>query len=454
MKKKFWRYFFIAFIFGMAIPIVQATEWTLQMCIDSTLHHNHRLRAAQEQIKSATASFNEARAMRYGSFDLSSSYQHSTEVQELKLPITIPGIKISPVKFGDGDVYDLAASVKVPLYTGGALRNKMVAEWHGMKATENDRQNELVQVVAEVKRAFYQAVSTKNALKLAKKNFARASRHVTETSDGVSVGSLPREALIQARAYEVHATSSVTTATADAEAAMINLRGLAQLYRDDTINSEGLLTKIPPNNTSDASSSETIAPRVLNTHPIYNGFMQRIEQAKYVERATRANWLPSVSAQGVYHYAKPGVSPIDNEWMNYATLGVQLTWTGFDWGARDAKIEKSKANRKAIAEKMSDVERTLRDAIQVTDLRLKSSEQNIESMKQRFELLSERQRMVEDRWKQGQATQSEWIDATDDAYTAENNVINAVLRWKFAETDFEAAQGIAGTATNLESEKK
>ena len=87
----------------------------------------------------------------------------------------------------------------------------------------------------------------------------------------------------------------------------------------------------------------------------------RIEQSGHLARASRGTLLPSLSGNAAWHYAKPGVDVIANDWMDYYTLGLTASWTLWDWQSRAQRVASLRATTRALESRREVVTRRARN---------------------------------------------------------------------------------------------
>ena len=135
------------------------------------------------------------------------------------------------------------------------------------------------------------------------------------------------------------------------------------------------------------------------------------------------------------HYGKPGIEQVTNEWMDYATVGVRLSWTLFDWGARDSRTQQARAMQAAIGFGHSEAEQAWQTRFEAARIQLEAAKQDHRLASERVDLYLERLTLLTQRYQQGLATESERLDAEDELTMAKRNRLTAEAKIRLAETD-------------------
>ncbi|MDK9699494.1 MAG: TolC family protein [bacterium] len=427
--------FFLPFIgFLLTILIMQTTgwaaedaNWRLEDCIQQGLNTSPRLRSTSEQLIRAEAGYREDRANRLGTVDITGNYSHNTEVQELSLVIPLPtGVVERKMSFGDGNNFDFAATAKLPLYTGGAISNRIRASEADRAATSYDLAADSASFVAEIRRAFFNALGAQQAVKICDLNVFTLTRHHADVAKMVEVGVGTEEQLTMAEAAVLQAEAAQAAAHSEliaSQFALGNLIGLPGQLIDPT----GDLTKSLFVN--DITTS-------WNDRPEVKSIELRLKQSLSSAAVAKASFLPNLSAMAAYHYAKPGVDAISNKWMDYAIVGANLSWTLWDGKARQQRLEKSISQTRTVREKQIELRNALQSQFEIVKIRSQYADHAKTYLAKRAEAVSKRAEMVQTRYKTGSATEQEWLDAYDEANAAQLALNNGLVRLRIAEIEY------------------
>lgn len=167
----------------------------------------------------------------------------------------------------------------------------------------------------------------------------------------------------------------------------------------------------------------------------------RIEQRNRLRRASIAGLLPNVGAAAAYHYAKPGVDMIENEWMDYYTLGVSMSWTLWDFHEARSRAKSQEVLARSLSATRSDVLKTF-ESRALTSLETRDAARPVESkLRERLQIETRRVEMLSNTLAAGLASESQWLDAQDDLTIAELEWISSVVALRLAEADYLYAIG-------------
>ncbi len=406
--------------------------WTLAMCLEQARAASHRLAAAAHEVDRTDAAAREARAARLPTLDLVGTYAYASETMALRIGEFVP-IDVPEVRFGDGNTYDLKLQASAPLYTGGALSSRARAEEAAARAAREDAASADLRLAQEVRRAFYTALGAEAQAEAARVAEGRMRRHLEEVEGAVRAGAASEERLVEALAR-----------LRSAEQVRIRQEGLARVEKLAL----GRLTGAPAREIEPAAElgvslfdggapPDTAAPG----RPELGALSERAARSEHLARAAKGAYYPSLAAQAAYHRAKPGVDAIDNEWMDYGTVGVTLSWSLWEWGARADRVRQARAAARGIEEQRAELEEAYRSAARTARVRLSAAAEQEAKAAERIDLGNRRRLLVEGRYRQGAATESEYLDAEDDLAAAEIDRAQARAAVRLAEADLLYALG-------------
>jgi len=415
----------LALLIAGLIPQVGQTL-TLKECEIAALSHSNRLASNAALAQQSKAELSEAEGMKFGSVDLTGTYGYTSET--MKINFAIPGTPISRnISFGDGNNYDLAATAKLPLYAGGAVKARIESVRASQEAAVVQLTLDSIAVLYETRIAFYSVLGAEEKLKAAKIAADRIDRHIIELDSSLKFGVGTIEARWQAVGRQNQARVAVISAEGELRSARLQL---------------GRVIGEPEkaNSTEGSLDDQLIDPADRDTEhhnrPDVRALELRIEQSHYIETGAQAAWLPSLSAMAAYHYAKPGVSAAENEWMDYGVIGLNAAWTIIDWGARPARIQKAAAMTRSLESRLNELKTANSTMISMADSKWETARNALDPMHNQVEVETTRKSLIEQRLKLGAATESEYLDVLDDLSIAESNHALAKLKCRLAEAEF------------------
>jgi outer membrane protein len=420
---------------GLSAPAVaEAGEaWSLSRCQKEALKTSHELRATEHMVSSAQAAAKEAKATRLPALGVAGSYLHNTEVMKLNLP-SLGAFQLPEIQFGDGNTYDLNLNARLPIFTGGALRSKVKSQEAELRAAQYDLAADSLSVIHDVRVAYFSALGGQAGEDAARLAEARLERHIEDLEKAIEVGAASEEDRIQAVAQLRAAQERRLGAEAQAASARLGLGRLVGHPGEEIRPSDDLNSRL--------FEEVEVEGRGVDTRPELAGLEERIHSSRAVAGVAKSSFLPSLSAELAYHYGRPGVDMVANEWTTYATIGLQLSWSLWEWGARSDRVQQAKVAGRALEQTRADLDETLRTGLAIARMQLRTAREQNEKAADRVDLQRRRLELVKGRYSAAAASESELLDAHDDLALAESDLAAAVARVRLAEVQVLYALGL------------
>jgi outer membrane protein TolC len=412
-------------------PVAHCQDWTLEQCIEEALKTGPGLRAARAQASAAAERLQQAEAWRYPVFGLTGSYSYVTETMRLSLP----GAGASPgreIRFGDGTSSDLMLGARVPLFTGGTLKANVQGRQADYAAAAADLMADSLSLRTQVRQAFFSVLGLEARAAAARQGQQRLNRHLEQLTANIAAGqateAMRLEALSRLRKTE-QKTLQVEAEAASGRFALGHLVGQAG-------------KQVSPAGDLDLpllSGHEVSLP--LPQRPQVRSLAASADGLDRAARAVEGSFWPALSLLGGWHYARPGVDMIANDWMDYGSLAVSLNWTLWDWGARRRQVQATRAQSRAITESRAELENSLLTRLANAISLLEAARAELAKAGQRVALERQRLQLTENRYRDGHATESELLDSQDDVTLAQIELAESCAKLRLAEVELLAAKG-------------
>jgi outer membrane protein TolC len=405
------------------------TTGTLSRCEGAALAASHVLDEGRASAASARAAADAAAAGLYPALGLSGSASYVTETMSIDIPTPLGARHI---EFGDGSSTDLMLGVHAPLFRGGTLRAQSRAAQAQWRASMAELAADSLDLRLQVRRAFYAALGSQAVAEAARQGEARLQRHLADVQTSIAAGTATEEARLQVLARLRQTEQTTLKAQAAAAAWRYELARLVGQAGSQIVPAAELDSSL-------IRSSEGVRP--WDERPALQALQERIAAADQSRRAAAGSFWPAVDIEGGWHYGRPGVNAVADEWMDYGTVAVNLRWTLFDFGGRGDRVRSLRAQTRALASARQELDDGLRTRLANARTQLDSAREQAERAAERLELERRRLQMTQDRWRAGHATESELLDSQDDVTIAGTDLAAARASLRLAEAELLAALG-------------
>jgi len=408
-----------------------ADLWTLARCQQSAIANSNRLMVSSLAIERANADLREALAEQKGSFEFSATATHISEVMEMELNLPLPPGTPSPtIKFGDGNSIDMQTAVRVPLYTGGALTARGNAMRYGVKSAERQAVVDTLDVKLQVETAYWMTVGAMAKVNALRQSLQRLERHKSEIDTLIILGAATHEMLPVVESKILQVNGTLSTAYAEVETAKLNLGMIVG-------KSGELIT--PETSFESTIKNDSVNDPFTQSRPELLTIDARISQAEAASGIAKASYLPSLGFVFAYHYAKPGINAVANDWMGYYNTGLNVSWTIWDWKARHNRSARADIIERELALRKSEIEDALLTREKSSNRRYTAAIEVEEFATNRVMKEKERLSLLRARYKLGAATESELLDVEDDLTSAETELIEAKVKCQITKAEFQRA---------------
>jgi outer membrane protein TolC len=193
----------------------------------------------------------------------------------------------------------------------------------------------------------------------------------------------------------------------------------AQSYRSlgTVMNMHDPVRVQPANNASaEQGSVETLTAQALQLRPEFTALDKTIQSNRLTSASNAWRWAPTVSAFGnlhVFNYA--GFSGDNYSWA----VGLQLDWTLYDGGIRDANRKLANAQRLENEAKLDLLRDQVRDDVYNANRALTTKRRALETATRSVKLSKETLDLVQVQHDAGTATQLDLLQAQDNLVAAE-----------------------------------
>lgn len=284
-----------------------------------------------------------------------------------------------------GAVY---ATVAQPLSTQYRIHLQLRAMDFGLKATRQEEQKTRLEVVDEVRRAYYSVVQAQSSL-----DSLEASLPFYEESQRLAGENLKHETVLESdllgsKAQLLKTRNSVSDAEDKVATACEKLNDL--MGRD--IHTQFRVASVEgPDN--ELETAEELEAESLHNRPELKKARLQVLQADYDARAKKAEYIPDMSAAFSYFTTANLQNALPS---NIAVAGMQINWEPWDWWRKRDEYEAKRAKEEQAKVAVDQTQRTIL-------IETRTALRTLESARRQLELTDATQRTARQRLKEVQA---------------------------------------------------
>jgi outer membrane protein TolC len=398
---------------------------SLEELQSSAERHQESIRIKSLELSQASLAVASASAARLPKLDLSASYNHISKTASMDL--NIPGLPFSKsIKIGDGNVYESALTLTVPLFTGFRLSTAYDLQLNQELTARQTLEGGIIEIRNAINAQYRTAQLARKSMLI-----------LDQQSSFVSALLASRIALLrqgQALAYDTLQLSTrlqsiaVDRATAENQynRCILLLMQLAAIDHTFDVGAD-----IPAKSRFDDASMEVLVNIASESRYEMKNLATARDAAELGIRAARSSYYPSVVGVALLRYARPGVDQFHNEWMDYYTAGVRLDWNIWSWFGDKRTTEKQELEREKTDLRKEQLLRQIRTQAGLVRDDLDLKKRTIILLENQIVLERTRTELTNARMREGLATVTDMVDA-------ETSLTTALLRLEQVRLEYAA----------------
>ena len=336
--------------------------------------------------------------------------------------------------FGGETMKMADARVMVPVYTGGQVGNRIDAAESMLGVRRSQLAASEQDTKLAVARHYIGVLRAKSALAVADSNVTSLAAHVRDVDDMFRSGSIARNDYLAA-----------AVSLADAEQRRLQARNSLDLARaaynrtlarplDNAVNLDAKLPGI--NAELESASLEKLTGLAMQSRVELTGLNAAADALRFQSQSTRASTRPQLGLTGGYMALQNDFLNRDEFWM----IGVGVNWTLFDGGQARKKASALSLKEKAVRQQQENLRSHVELQVRQAWLRLQETRERKRLTERAVEQAEENLRVVRDRYRNGEGTNTEVLDAEVLRSKSRSNYDNADFDAKLAL--YEIARGV------------
>ena len=431
MNQLLGRLLLIASLSVAFYPVDSRGE-TLDDAWRTALGNDQWLQAGRSRVSAAADELAAARSGRMPSLTASAGLSQFNEAPSFDfsgagVPATLP--------LFDGETMETAdARVTLPLYVGGRIRYGIDAAQAMLDAQSARSMADEQQVKLDVARRFIDVLRAERALAVADSTVASLQAHVADVDDMFRAGAVARNDYL-----------SAAVSLADAEQRRLQSRNALDLASAAYNRALGrpldapvvLDEQLPAIDISlDLTSPDALTAVALMERDEIDGIESAAAAYRAKSKSMRGEILPQLALTGGYVSMPNEFLNRDDFWM----VGIGVQWKLFDGGQTRRQADALNSRAYALTHEQAHFESLVALEVRQAWLRLEETRERKRLAERAVEQAEENLRVVRDRYRNGEGTNTEVLDAETLRRISHSNFDNADFDASLAL--YELARGV------------
>ena len=420
-----------------AVSAGRVERLTLEDALARATASSQRLAELQARVEGAEAAEAGRGAAARPLVALMGGYTRTNHVDEFG--IKVPGLPPRIIYPDIPDNLRARLDLQWPVYTGGrtgALERAARAE---REAAGEDLAGARADLRLEATRAFWALVTARETEQVVSRSLHSMQAHVADLRSRLDQGVIPPNEVLSAEAQESRARLLAIEARNARAAAEADLRRLAGLESDGTLEPLATLAAAPASSESPAALTDL----ARTERPERRALADRVEASEARGSAVAAAARPQIALGGGYDYARPNprIFPRSGEWRDSWDLSVSVTWLLWDGGRRRAEQAEALAGARGARSRVAEFDRQVAFEVRQRWLDLDSSRAAVTAADDGLRSATEARRVVGERFDAGVAISADVLDAEIAVLQAALDRTRALANVRLAEARLQRVVG-------------
>lgn len=390
------------------------------------------LKAAESQVSAAASELDAAKSSRLPTVSASAGVTQFDEAPAFDFNAAgVPAV----LPLFDGETLRMAdATVSVPLYTGGMIHQGIIAADAMLEARQFESSAGTQRIKLGVARHYIDVLRAKSALQVADSTVRSLRAHVRDVEDMWKSGTVARNdylavavSLADAEQRRLQAGNHLDLANAAYNRALGRPLGNAVDLDEDLPGVDAEL---------DLESLESLTAMALAHRAELSGLQAAAEAYRARAASARAETRPQVAVTGGYMALENDFLNRDEFWM----IGLGFRWNLFDGGQARKKADALSFRSNAVSQERVNLRSVIELQVRQAWLGLTETRERKRLTERAVEQAEENLRVVRDRYRNGEGTNTEVLDAEMLRSMSRNNFDNADFDAKLAL--YQLARGV------------
>ena len=451
MKTKFIIFTTLTLVFTLPIVAQEKRSLTIEQAIQIGMENSKTLRTSQFKVNAADAKASETNTMDLPSLKFNGTYTRISPVPALAFPFPVAGIndpssnKVSfitqnyPLTSNIVNTYGLRATLQQPLFTGGKISGAIGAAEYSAEATKEDLKKDQADVLYNIKAAYWNLYRAIEFKKFVDENVDQIKSHAVDAENLFKQGLLTTNDVMKVRVQLSDAMVRQIDAKNDVQLAMYMLNNTIGLPLQTVIELTSTIRIVE----REWASEDSLVQSAFEKRPEVLGMNARVKAGEAGLTSARGGWWPQIYLVGNYDYDRPNQRyfPATDEFQDSWNVSISVSLDLWNWNQTGHQTTQAQAQLAQAEEGLS----MTKDGVilEVTQSYLgiqKAKERKIVS-EQGVAQAEENYRIMDGKYKQGFAANSELLDAEVALLQAKLNLTQSLVDYELAIAQLSRAIG-------------
>jgi outer membrane protein len=434
-------------LFSFVTSAQQKLTLTIEQATHLGLENSKALHTSQFKLDAAAAKASEANTLGLPSLKFNGAYTRLSDVPPQAVDLAAnsfgPGfppadlaLTLSPTILNN---YTLRATLQQPLFTGRKVSGAIEAADYTDRATIQDYRRDKAETIYNIEAAYWTLYRAIEFKRFVDENVAQVKTHATDAENLLKQGFLTKNDVMKVQVQLSDALVRQIDADNSVQLAMYSLNNTLGL----PLRTEIVLASAIQVNDRAWDAVDSLTRRALERRPEVLGMSARVKAGEAGLVSARGNWWPQIYMVGNYSYLRPNQRyfPVTDNFKGTWDVSVSLSYDIWNWWQTGYQTAQAQAQLSQVQEGLSMVQDGVLLEVTQCYLSIEKAKERKAVSDQEVAQAEENYRIMNGKYKQGLAANSELLDAEVALLQAKLNLTQSMVNYELAIAQLSKAIG-------------
>lgn len=415
----------LGFLSTITINAQNKLSLTIDDCIRMGIENNKSIKISKSKIESAEAKSKEIDASLLPSLKFNGGYTRLSEVDPFEVNTPYGKMSISTQVF---DVYNMRLSATQPIFTGYRLKSNSEMIDLQKIASETDYQTDLNNLIYDIKNAYWNLFKAIQFHKSIKNNIDIMKAHLADIQNFYDAGLALLNDVLKVKVQLANTELMLMDAENAIDLSMISLNTVMGIPNDTKIE---ILSNVDTN-MSQVPNLNNILDSAFQLRPEIKSFEIRIKAIEQSVKMAQSGWYPQIFASANYYFNRPNqrIMPTKDEFIGTWDIGITISYDLFNWLTVPYQTQQAQASLNQSILGLQQLKDMISLEVTQSYLSLKKAIEKIQAAKIANQQAEENLRVTREKFLNGNATNTDLLDAENAFLVADINLITAYIDYE------------------------
>ncbi len=409
---------------------------TIEKAIDLALKNNKNYLISQAEVKQYKYKLRQNLGF-LPTMTLEGFKNIDEKLMELEIPPFFPGAEPMTTTIDFTKNYEFTFQVVQPVFAGGKILYSYKNARLDLNIAREKQKNTSKEVILQVKKVFFNILVMKELLKAHNEALQLAETNYRNINENYKLGMASKYDLLRAELAIASIKPNILNIQKLLNVSILNLKFMAGIPEKSKIKVLGKL-----NYTSYPLKLAHVIDQSLVARSEIRQLEMQMKKTSNILKMAYGQFLPDISLIASYSYRSDFFNFGKNNWDNYYTINLGISFPIFTGFKRSAQIGEIKVMKKILNLNYKQLKETTKLQIHELYMTIQQEYENIQAGLKNIETAEEGVRIAELTYNEGLISILELNASTNDLTKAKVNFLQAVYNYNIAAAELEKISGI------------